>query len=259
VPADSPESSVVKPCDFAKILHVFHPVVGVKICGLTRIEDVMACAAAGVDWVGLNFHPGSPRFVRPDRAAALIASLPPSISPVGVFVDRPAAEVADLSHHLGLKMVQLHGRESPEYLQSLGQLKVIRAFRLGGSSAWALVSEYLARAEVLGCPPDAILIDSYVDGHPGGTGATVGGDVLDSMPPLPRLILAGGLTPANVAAKVERFRPWMVDVASGVESAPGQKDPELITSFVRAAKIARVVVHVPPQVSSESERIAPST
>jgi phosphoribosylanthranilate isomerase len=153
----------------------------------------------------------------------------------------------------------LHGNESPEYLLSLGQLKVIRAFRLGGSSAWARVNDYLARAEVLGCPPEAILIDAYVAGQPGGTGAAVCGDVLVSMPPLPRFILAGGLTPANIAAKVEQFRPWMVDVASGVESAPGQKDPTLIASFVRAAKSARVAVQVPPELGSESERIAPST
>jgi phosphoribosylanthranilate isomerase len=237
---------------------VFHPVVGVKICGLTRVEDVVACAGAGVDWIGLNFHPGSPRFVQLDQAAEIIASLPSSISAVGVFVDRPASEVLDFSRRLGLKIVQLHGSESPEYLLSLGQLKVIRAFRLSGSSAWAGVSEYLAHAETLGRPPHAILIDSYVAGQPGGTGATVGDDVLDSMPPLPRLILAGGLNPANVAAKVQRFRPWMVDVASGVESAPGRKVPALIAAFVRAAKSALVAVPGPPEVGSESERIAPS-
>jgi len=218
------------------------PVVGVKICGLTRAQDAIACAAAGVDWVGLNFHPGSPRFVQPDRAAEIIAALPLSICAVGVFVDQPATEVADLCRRLGLKFAQLHGNESPEYLLSLGQLKVIRAFRLGGSSDWAGVNDYLARTGVLGCPPDAILIDAYVAGQPGGTGATVCGDVLVSMPPLPRLILAGGLTPTNVAAKVEQFRPWMVDVASGVESAPGRKDPALIAAFVRAAKSARVAV-----------------
>jgi phosphoribosylanthranilate isomerase len=235
------------------------PLVGVKICGLTRVEEAIACAAAGVDWIGLNFHPGSPRCVQPARAAEIIAALPSTICAVGVFVDRPATEVADLSQQLGLKFVQLHGNESPEYLQSLGQLKVIRAFRVGRSSAWALVNEYVARAIVLGCAPDAILIDAYVPGQPGGTGATVCADVLVSMPPLPRLILAGGLTPANVAAKVEQFRPWMVDVASGVESAPGRKDPALIASFVRAAKSARVAVQFPAELGSESERIAPST
>src|SRR5271155_204749 len=116
------------------------PLVGVKICGLTRTQDAIACAAAGVDWVGLNFHPGSPRFVQPDRAAEIIAALPLSICAVGVFVDQPATEVADLCRRLGLKFAQLHGNESPEYLLSLGQLKVIRAFCLGGSSAWVGVN-----------------------------------------------------------------------------------------------------------------------
>jgi len=220
----------------------------VKICGLTRVEDAAACATVGVDWVGLNFHRQSPRFVGPDRAAAIIASLPPSISAVGVFVDRPAAEVVNLSQQLGLKIVQLHGSEPPEYLRSLGELKVVRAFRVGGNAAWSCVSGYLAQAETIGRPLHAILIDSYVAGKIGGTGANVGEDVLDSMPPLPRLILAGGLTPANVAAKVKRFLPWMVDVASGVESAPGQKDPALIAAFVRAAKSAHAAVPGPAEV-----------
>jgi phosphoribosylanthranilate isomerase len=258
VPANYPDSSIAQPCNSAKTLLVFHPAVGVKICGLTRVEDAVACAAASVDWVGLNFHPGSPRYVEPERAAEIIAALPSSITPVGVFVDRPATEVADLSQQHGLRLVQLHGRESPEYLFSLRQLKVIRAFRLGGISAWDGVREYLARAELLGCPPHAILIDSYVAGQPGGTGVTVGGDILDSMPPLPRLLLAGGLSPANVAARVRQFRPWMVDVATGVESAPGRKDPALIAAFVREAKSALFAVGGSPEVGSESERIARS-
>jgi phosphoribosylanthranilate isomerase len=258
MPAGYPDSSTAQPFNSAKTLLVFHPVVGVKICGLTRVEDAMACAAAGVDWVGLNFHRGSPRFIELYRAAEIIAALPASISAVGVFVDRPATEVADFCRRLGLNRVQLHGCETPEYLLSLGKLKVIRAFRLGGSLAWAGVSEFLARAEVLGCPPDAILIDAYVAGQPGGTGATVGANILDFMPPLPRLILAGGLSPANVAAKVRQFRPWMVDVASGVESAQGRKDPALIAAFVRAAKSALEAVALPSEVGSESERIARS-
>ena len=250
---------MAQPRNSAKTLPVFHhSVVGVKICGLTRVEDALACAEAGVDWVGLNFHPSSPRFIEPDLAAEIIAALPDSISAIGVFVDRPAKQVRDFCSRLGLKYVQLHGRESPEYILSLGHVKVIRAFRLGGSSDWASVCEFLARAELLGSAPHAILIDSYVAGQPGGTGATVGADVLDSMPPLPRLILAGGLTPANVAATVRQFRPWMVDVASGVESAPGRKEPALIAAFVRAAKSAYVAIAGPPEVGSESEQIARS-
>jgi phosphoribosylanthranilate isomerase len=105
-------------------------------------------------------------------------------------------------------------------------------------SDWSAVIDYLARAETLGRQPDALLIDAYVPGLPGGTGAIVAADVLDSMPPLPRLILAGGLTPENVAARVARVRPWMVDVASGVESSPGRKDPAKVAAFIRAARSA---------------------
>ena len=215
-----------------------HPVVGVKICGLTCIDDVLACAEAGVEWIGLNFHPNSSRFIEPARAATIIAALPPSIYAVGVFVDRPAGEVAKVADQLGLTIVQLHGHEPPEDILALGHLQVIRAFRLKRASDWSGVSEYLARARVVGRPPDAILVDAYVAGQSGGTGATVASDVLECMPPMPRLILAGGLTPENVAAKVAVVHPWMVDVASGVESAPGRKDPAKVAAFVKAARSA---------------------
>jgi phosphoribosylanthranilate isomerase len=213
-------------------------VVAVKICGLKRIDDALACAAVGVDWIGFNFHTGSPRFIQPAQAKLIIAALPCSVTAVGVFVDRPPNEVADLAEQLGLTVVQLHGREPPEDLLALRQLQVVRAFRLRTASDWSIVNEYLARARALSRLPDAILIDAYVAGQSGGTGATVASDVLDSIPPLPRLILAGGLTPENVAAKVACVQPWMVDVASGVESAPGRKDPAKVAAFVNAARSA---------------------
>ena len=212
--------------------------VAVKICGVTRVDDALACAAMRVDWIGLNFHPGSPRFIDPVQAATIMSALPGSVTAVGVFVDRPAGEVADLAERLGLTVVQLHGHEPPEDLLVLRNLQVVRAFRLKSASDWSGVSDYLARAQAMGRLPDAILIDAYVTGQSGGTGATVASDILDCIPPLPRLILAGGLTPENVAAKVARVQPWMVDVASGVESAPGRKDPAKVAAFVRAARSA---------------------
>jgi phosphoribosylanthranilate isomerase len=214
--------------------------VGVKICGLTSAHDALVCAEAGADWIGLNFHPGSPRFISRVQAAAVIGVLPPSVSPVGVFVNRPAAEVADVAEYLGLKIVQLHGQEPPEDLLTLRHLQLIRAFRLGQPADWRAVVDYLSRAHSVGRVPDAVLIDAYVAGQPGGTGATVAVDVLDCIPPLPRLILAGGLTPENVAAKVARVRPWMVDVASGVESIRGRKDRAKVAAFVKAARSAVV-------------------
>jgi phosphoribosylanthranilate isomerase len=211
-------------------------VVAVKICGVTRVDDALACAAVGVQWIGLNFHPGSPRFIQPEDAAIIIGALPRSITAVGVFVDRPAGEVAEVAGQLGLTIVQLHGHEPPEDLLFLRHLQIVRAFRLKSASDWNRVSEYLARCRAIGGQPDAILIDACVAGKSGGTGATVASDVLDCIPPLPRLILAGGLTPENVAAKVALVQPWMVDVASGVESSPGRKDPAKVAAFVRAAR-----------------------
>jgi phosphoribosylanthranilate isomerase len=222
--------------DSRRSLRVPESTVLVKICGLTCVEDAVACAEAGADWIGLNFHPPSVRSVRPKVAAEIVAALPASVSAAGVFVDRPAAEVAERAERLGLGIVQLHGGEPPEDLLALKHLRVIRAFRLGAASDWAVVSDYVARAEALGRPPDAVLVDAFVAGQPGGTGALIAEAILDHIPPLPRLILAGGLTPHNVALRVARVRPWMVDVASGVESSPGRKDRAAVAAFIRAAR-----------------------
>ena len=212
--------------------------VRVKICGLTRVDEAVACASLGADWIGLNFHPGSARYVAPDEARAIALALPGRATAVGIFVDRPAAEVAMLAARAGIGVVQLHGDEPPEDLPELGSLQVVRAFRLERAAGWSRVALYLARAEALGRLPDAVLIDAQVPGQPGGTGVMIADEVLDSMPPLPRLILAGGLTPENVAERVGRARPWMVDVASGVESAPGRKDLARVEAFIRAVREA---------------------
>jgi phosphoribosylanthranilate isomerase len=224
-------------------------VVRVKICGLTRIDEALACAAAGADWIGLNLHPGSPRYIQPQEAARIVAALPEPVAAVGVFVDRAAAEVARVAEQLHLGIVQLHGQEPPEDLIALDHLRVVRAFRLASASDWRRVNEYLARAEALGRAPDAILIDSYVAGQPGGTGVPIAEEALDGIPPRHHLILAGGLTPENVARRVARVRPWMVDVASGVENAPGRKDPALVTAFIRATRSALVheMIDKPPE------------
>jgi phosphoribosylanthranilate isomerase len=217
---------------------VSHTAIRVKVCGLTRVDEAAACAELGVDWIGLNFHPASPRYVQPEQAAAIVASLPPSVSPVGVFVDHPVAEVAELASRAGLGVVQLHGREPPEVVGLLRPLRVVKAFRLESRAAWARVVDFLARAAALGCAPEAVLIDSYVAGKSGGTGETIDDDFMVGRPPLEHLILAGGLTPENVGEHARRIRPWMVDVASGVESAPGCKDLNKVAAFVRAVKLA---------------------
>ena len=210
--------------------------VRIKLCGLTRPDEARACALAGADWIGLNFHPASPRRVDLAAAAEIVAALPPSAEAVGLFVDRPPGEVAELAARLGLKVVQLHGREPPEDVLALRALRVVRAFRLGDAEAIARMGRYLRRCDELGQAPEAVLADAFVAGQAGGTGRTIAAGVLALLPPLPRLILAGGLTPENVAESVARARPWMVDVASGVESSPGRKDTARFAAFVRAAR-----------------------
>ncbi len=210
--------------------------VKIKVCGLTSLGDALACVSGGADWIGLNFHPGSSRRIEPSLAAEIVAALPPTAHAVGLFVDRPPDEVASLADRIGLKTVQLHGNEPPTDLVSLGHLRIIRAFRLGNPESVACMLRYLSRSRELGRPPDAVLVDAHVAGQPGGTGHAIASELLQLLPPLPNLILAGGLTPGNVAGRIDQVRPWMVDVASGVESSPGRKDPARVAAFVRAAR-----------------------
>jgi len=210
----------------------------VKICGLTTLADALDCAAAGAHWLGLNFHRPSPRYIDPPAAAAIVAALPAGVEAVGVFVDRDPADLASIARQVGLRLVQLHGDEPPDYLAhpSLSGLSILRAFRLRDPSSVSSLTTYLDRCTTLGHSPHAILVDAYSPSLPGGTGLTVADELLDLLPPLPRLILAGGLTPENVAARVARHHPWMVDVAGGVESAPGRKDLEQVATFVAASR-----------------------
>jgi phosphoribosylanthranilate isomerase len=212
----------------------FH--VRVKICGLTQVDQAVACVQAGADLIGLNFHSGSPRFVDLARAGEIIAAIARPAQAVGLFVNRPAEQVAVIADQLGLAYLQLHGDEPPEDLRVLDRFWIIRAFRLGCVADIAAMSHYLERARAGGRSPDAVLVDAHVPNLAGGTATLVAEEVLTELPPLPRLILAGGLTPENVAARVARVRPWMVDVASGVESAPGRKDPAKVAAFIAAAR-----------------------
>ena len=222
-PEIGPEPSAVK-------------LVKVKICGLTSPAEAVRCASAGADWIGLNFHPFSPRRVDPALAAEIVAALPEGCTAVGLFVDRPPAEVAETAERVGLRVVQLHGDEPAEDLLALRHLTVVRAYRLGDLGAVRRMTAHLDRAAALGRSPDAVLIDGYTPGLAGGTGKTIDADILSHLPHFPRLILAGGLTPENVAARVARVRPWMVDVASGVESSPGRKDLGRVAAFIEAAR-----------------------
>ncbi len=213
----------------------------VKVCGVTDVGNALACIQAGADYLGLNFHPPSPRSLTIAQAGAIAATLGPKAELVGLFVDRPILEVAAILRAIPeIRTIQLHGSEDLPYLEACRTLpnrpQVIRAFRLRDVADVASMSAYLEAASRSQVGPDVILVDAFVSGRLGGTGHAIPVELLDHLPGHPRLILAGGLNPANVEGRVRRVRPWMVDVASGVESSPGWKDPEQVAAFVRVAQ-----------------------
>lgn len=209
--------------------------VRIKICGVTTPDDVNACADAGADAVGLNFHPQSPRFVDPRQAQPLVRALPPLMASVGVFVAQPLRQACAVAFQLGLRGVQIHG-ENREVGDAF-PFALIAAFRVRDPQSLADITDYLAQ-----CGPEqkpsAILVDAYVEGQEGGTGQKAPWDLLADFRPGVPLILAGGLTPTNVGEAIRVVRPWGVDVASGVENAPGKKDPEKVRQFIKNARAA---------------------
>ena len=208
----------------------------VKICGVTSPADVEACAAAGADAVGVNFHPGSKRYVDPRASQPLLRSIPPLMAGVGVFVGLPIRQITALAYQLGLRGVQVHG-DTREVADPF-PFSLIAAFRVRDRQSLAAIDAYLEDCRATGQLPAAILVDAYVEGQEGGTGQTAPWDLLADYKPGVPLILAGGLTPDNVGEAIRVVRPDGVDVASGVESAPGKKDPDKVRRFVAAARAA---------------------
>jgi phosphoribosylanthranilate isomerase len=212
----------------------------IKICGIRDRATAEAVARLAPDAIGLNFYSRSPRHVTPAAAAEIVRGLPPSIEPVGVFVNHPRAEVIDLCRLCGLATIQLHGDESPEFVARLPQFRIIRAYRIGPEGLDGVAAD-LERCAALGVRLAACLIEAHVPGVYGGTGEQAPWNLLsdgwrtDLWPPL---VLAGGLTPHNVAAAIAVTHPWGVDVASGVEMAPGEKDLARVERFVQAARAA---------------------
>ncbi len=200
--------------------------VRVKICGITNIEDALIAAEAGADALGFIFYPKSPRFISPDAAAKIVAELPPFIAPVGVFVDEERERVIRVREEVGLRVLQLHGGEPPEFTSSLPG-PTIKGFRVGEGFNEDEIDEYAC---------SAILLDTYVEGLPGGTGKVFDWEIARRWAERRRVILAGGLKPENVAEAVRKVRPYAVDVSGGVEVRPGKKDPDLVLRFIIAAK-----------------------
>ena len=208
----------------------------IKICGVTTPADARLAAEAGADAVGLNFYPRSPRYVDPRRAPELLRVLPPLVQPVGVFVGQPLRQVCAVAYQLGLRAVQWVGDRTE--VADPAPFALIPAFRVGGPDDLTAITAYLEACRQGGFPVGAVLVDARVEGQYGGTGRVAPWELLAEFRPGVPLILAGGLTPENVAEAVRAVRPAAVDVASGVESAPGVKDPDKVRRFIEAARAA---------------------
>jgi len=209
---------------------MFHEsgMIKIKICGITNIEDALAAVEAGADALGFVFYNKSPRNISPEQAAALIRRLPPFVQTVGLFVNEELAVVNGIADRCGLDIVQLHGDETPEYCSGVRR-RLIKAFRVKDETCLDLIDDY----DVAAC-----LLDAWSPSAYGGTGKTFNWEIAAAAAASKRIILAGGLTPGNVAAAVRAVRPYAVDVSSGVEAAPGRKDHKILQQFIEAARIS---------------------
>ena len=220
--------------------------VKVKICGITNMEDAKIAVKLGADALGFVFA-FSPRRISEARAYKIIRELPPFVSSVGVFVNDQLARVNQIIKKCNLNVVQFHGDESPDYCGHFEGMKVIKAFRVRNQKSLRVLSDYRV---------DGFLLDTYIEGKMGGTGASFNWDLVrpvrdfatsgsgkgisngvnllkDFREPI---ILSGGLSPDNIAEAVKMVKPYAVDVSTGVESTPGKKDPQLVKEFIRRAK-----------------------
>jgi len=207
----------------------------IKFCGITELDDAERAVAIGAWAVGLNFWPGSPRRCNPDSAAEIAAAIKRRVEVAGVFVNATLDRVAEIADGVGLTIVQLHGDEGPAYCSEVARrtgCKVIKAVRVrSGADVQALSSFHT----------DYHLLDSYTAGVPGGTGETFAWEIARAHRATVPMILSGGLTPDNVGDAIAAVRPFAVDVASGVERAPGVKDPDKLQAFADAVRAATAI------------------
>jgi len=205
----------------------------IKICGITTKEDARAAVEAGVDEIGFNFYPGSPRYVEPEAAAEIAETLPEDVARIGVFVDEDPFTVAEIAHRVDLDAVQLHGSEDREMcakVRHLAGTPVIKAVNGSDGPDLEEIAEFRA---------DAVLVDSFSEDIRGGTGTSFDWDAAKALfERFEKVYVAGGLDPGNVAEAIEILDPYAVDVCSGVESSPGLKDENKIREFVQNAREA---------------------
>lgn len=200
----------------------------VKICGITNLDDALAAVAAGADALGFNFYKPSPRYITPQAAREIIEQLPDSILTVGVFVNEEAEAVRAITGEAGLRAVQLHGDESPAYCRELADFYVIKTFAVSDTFDMQALAPY----EV-----EAIMLDTKHNNLRGGTGRVFDWSVaLRVAPTIPKLFLAGGLSPENVENAVKIVRPFAVDACSALEDTPGKKNHERMRVFVNAVR-----------------------
>lgn len=203
----------------------------VKVCGITRREDAELAVDLGAAAIGLVFWPESPRCIGPDRAKAIVDTLPAFVTAVGVFVDQPRECVEETSAMVGLGAVQLHGSEPVAFCRGI-RGPVIRA--IGLAETFDSMSVHAWPAEI------TLLLDAHDPSQHGGTGRTVNWALAARIAAMRRTILSGGLRPDNVGAALDAVRPYAVDVSSGVETRPGVKDHERMRAFFRAVEKASV-------------------
>lgn len=197
----------------------------VKVCGITSLADALAAVDAGADALGFNFYRPSPRYIAPPDARKIVDRLPESVLKVGVFVNEGLHSVVRIAAEAGLSAVQLHGEESPEYCRELAGTYVIKAFGAGDN----------LNLEAYGV--DAIMLDTKDDLLHGGTGRTFDWSIAQrTNKSVPKLFLAGGLSPDNVAEAIKRVRPYAVDACSSLEERLGKKNHDRMRAFVKAVR-----------------------
>ena len=202
--------------------------IKIKICGITNLDDAMAAAEDGADALGFIFYKKSSRYVEPGKAAEIIHQLPPFITPVAVFVNEREEKIRDIQFTTGIKVLQFHGDERPEFCDRFAT-RVIKAFQVKDKDSLKHMAHYHV---------GALLLDSFREGLRGGTGTTFDWHLAVVAKTLGRVVLAGGLTPENVAEAVKLVQPYGVDVAGGVEREKGLKDHAKLKKFITEVRRA---------------------
>ncbi len=197
--------------------------IEIKICGITNLDDALAAYESGADALGFIFYPKSPRYVSPEKAKEIIENIPREITRVGVFVNHRAKEVKEIVEFCGLNLVQLHGDETPGYCRQFTASIVIKAFSPGTENDLQELKDY---------PVKAILMDTYDPGLFGGTGKTSSWELASKIRESHPLILSGGLDIDNIIEAIETVHPNAVDINSGVESSPGEKDHNKVKEII---------------------------